>query len=435
MATVGSIVVELRANSAQFHQEMGKARTGIEQTGKSFGHAQTTLTNFAAKGLGAVIPAAQGVEHSIARVIAGATRMGGVLGALGTAGLIVGGTLAVAAGVQWIQDNIKNWLIFGETVSSTLDRLNEEAEAEKKFLADRRNAISQLATIEAQRAQVRAGIAGANAKLANDPLGEAQASVRGALEAAAAQKRVNDERAFGVQDAIRKNQILAANERLHQEQRIKALRDYDVAVTAVREAQTQKTIKAFVDETSALMDQLQTRLQTREQIEARAAAAAQRTPGAGVFGGFAAIRDLIKDQKDLALGFAAWLDAGVPLETLLGSILATEEGLKARAVELLDIYREFPGVLAPFKELIQNIAIGGFQTAIDAGRNQLVALGLTMNALDTSVMVLAKRLGDDLPAGINRADPATVRLIQRFQLLKAAADAAGTSVANLEASL
>src|SRR3990172_6053786 len=152
---VGALIVELRANAVQFQAEMEKARGSLRRTGGSFSTAERTATRFAAQGLGSIIPGAQGASFALERVIQSTLRAGGAWRLLGQAGVIVGGVLAVAAGVQWLEANIRNWWRLGETVSQTLDRMKKAAEEQKQFAADRLRAVTLQAGLEKQLVQLR----------------------------------------------------------------------------------------------------------------------------------------------------------------------------------------------------------------------------------------------------------------------------------------
>src|SRR5881396_82202 len=116
---------------------MGRARDTLGQTGTHFASAERTVALFAARGLGSIIPAAQGAEFAISRLLQRALTARGTLLLLGQAGALIAGTFVVAAGVQRLQEEIRNWLALGETVSQTTERIKKDAEEQKAFAADR----------------------------------------------------------------------------------------------------------------------------------------------------------------------------------------------------------------------------------------------------------------------------------------------------------
>src|SRR5439155_1321334 len=129
MPPIGTVSLELTANTAVFHQEMGKARGALENTGRSFNTAEHSAALFAAKGLGAVVPAAQGFEYSIARVVNSALHAGSALRLGGLAAVGVGLGLAAVEGTK----KAAEFLALGESVSHFTERMKVAAEKQDLF--------------------------------------------------------------------------------------------------------------------------------------------------------------------------------------------------------------------------------------------------------------------------------------------------------------
>ena len=148
--------------------------------------------------------------------------------------------------------------------------------------------------------------------------------------------------------------------------------------------------KLFLESTSAFLDNLQKRLDLRKQLE-------ERTTGLVEAGQiFDPSRDTDKIKKQFTLeseGFALLLDKGRPWRDLQEQIFAKDQ-------------------------TFQEQGFAGFASAIDTARTKFRDLGIDTASIDASELALSKRLGDDLPAAINRADPAMVQLTQRFQLMR-----------------
>src|SRR5207249_10934085 len=134
----------------------------------------------------------------------------------------------------------------------------------------------------------------------------------------------------------------------------------------------------FVDSTAAFIEQLQKRLDLRKQLE-------ERTTGlveAGQISDPLADADKIRKQFTTeAEGFALLLDKGRPWRDLQDQIFAKDQ--------------EF-----------QNLGFAAFAAAIDTARGKFRDLGIDQASINFSLGSLSKSLGDDLPASINRADPA-----------------------------
>lgn len=411
MATVGSIVVELQANTAQFHQEMGKASGALQNVTRESGYSERALSHFAAKGLGEVIPAAQGAEFAISKVIDRALHAAGALRLLGGAGALIGGTLLVAAGVQRLQEEIKNWLALGETISQTTERLKTEADEQEKFATRRKAAVSLLISLEGQLAQARAESAASALKAQGDEPNAAGATLEAQTAALNLEKQLRDRNIIEtIAQGERRNQALLNSELLLSVRRTKINEDYYGTLRKLQEDATAKALQLFTTETNAMLESLKRRLDLRKAIEDEANAAAQRQGFGDIFAPFEQADKTKQDAQKIAEGFALLLDKGKAFR---------------------DVFPEITRVAEEF----QQRGFSGFAAAVEDARGKFRDLGIDAQSIETSFTSLSARLGRDLPAGISAAIPEVAKMIQTLDLMKISADRAANSIQVLAQSI
>ena len=431
MATIGSLVLELQANAAQFHQEMGKARDGLERTGRSFGGVERTAVRFAAQGLGAVVPAAEGFEHSIQRVIQSAMSAGGALRLLGQAGLVVGGTLAVAAGVQWLQDNLRNWREFGETVSQTLDRLKAEAEEQQKFAEARKRAVTLGLGLRQQEIQMETTLGQARATAAGDELGAAHEAFAGRLKLIEVERQQRERSIVeSVASGMKRDELLTQSARIALNARLAANEEYAAKALKLQEDVKQKQTKAWLDETDVLREQLKSRLDARKAFETQLG---QGAAGLGLTTstaqGFAALRTIRESLGKAAADIAFQRREGWITET---DMTQEREATRQRGMQALSALKEqFAGVAAvvdAVESTLSTLSVTNFGTQIEEGRVWVDRFVATTGELNTRIWELETRF-NALPTDIDRALPELKKAQDEFVNLAWAIYAANQQLA------
>lgn len=410
MAVAGTIVVELQANTAQFQQEMGRASTGLKTISRESGNSERALAHFAAKGLGEVIPAAQGAEFAISKMIDKALHAAGALRLLGGAGVAIGGTLLVAAGVQRLQEEIKNWLALGETISQTTERLKTEADEQEKFAQKRKASVSLLIGLEGQLAQARAEASASALKAQGDLPGAAGADLEAQAAAANAEKLARDRNIIEtIAAGERRNHALIASELLLAARRTKINEDYFGTLKKLQEDATAKQLDQFTTETNAMLDSLKRRLSLRKSIEDEAATAAQRQGLGDVFQPFTQADDTRQDAEKIAQGFALLLDKGKAFRDVFPEILRIDEQFQQRG-------------------------FSGFATAVDNARGKFRDLGIDSQTLEQSWGALGAKLGN-IPTAFQQAGAAIDPLIAKLRELEAQNFRTAQSVVALASTL
>lgn len=432
MATIGSVVLELQANTAQFHQEIGKARESLGQTGKVFTSTEHVAASFAAKGIGAVIPAVQGFEFSLARMIRSTMGATGALGMLGQAGLVVGGVLAVAALVQVTQDYVK----MGESVASYTARMKKAAEEEKAFLDQKKQFATMNLGFETQLMQKMTERRGLVLTNERDELGAAWATLEGRraiieLETRARQRTIVEQVKMGAsRDLLERssNAIAIADRLLAQDQ-------YTQKVNKIFQQQTEDQVKTWQAETRTLLDELKTRLAARQQFEA------QLGQGATALGltdniaaGFAKVR-AIQDAMDRAGRDLAFLER----QGLVGQTESIDERhrlMRAAITSLENVQQEFAGtqsVVDAVQKALMRFSLGNFGAEIEKGRtwvDQLISTDQQLVAIQDAVQAKFRELPAVLAAAdIAFAASASAAAQFRKELQDVRTDADATTVA------
>ncbi len=162
-------------------------------------------------------------------------------------------------------------------------------------------------------------------------------------------------------------------------------------------------METFKTETNAQLENLQRRLEQRKRVEEATASLIQAGTIVDPFGEAEKTREAAKIRAE---GFALLLDKGRRWADLEAQIFAAEREFDAKG-------------------------LFGFVTLIDEARTKFRDLGIDSLSIQSSVASLAMSLGDDLPASINRADPAIVQMIQRFQLMRLEANQTAIAVQQL----
>lgn len=406
MASAGTIVVELQANTAQFHQEMGRAGAALHEVGEGASRGERRLVSFAARGIGVVVPEAEGAAHALLGLVESASKASGAFALLAKAGLLGGVAIGAFLVGQKLREEIDNWLQLGETSKQTLDRLSKELEENTKFLEKRSAAVNLAIALEGKLAVARAN---ANAAATKSLTGEdTTASLGAALEARLAaidtaqtleEANIRKTIALGVQ----RDRALLASQMAGQADRFAATADFYSKVGKLAEDASKKERELFQKDTTLLLDALKSRLDLRKQLEANAASLVE---SGTIIDPLGSPEKTSLEFRNVAEGFALLLDKGRPWRDLQDQIFAKDAEFQSKG---------FPG----------------FASAVQDAGQRMQSLGITGASIDAQWFSLSKRLGDDMPAAIDRADPAIRGLIQRFQEMRIEADRATASVAQL----
>ncbi|MDD5305548.1 MAG: hypothetical protein PHS14_20805, partial [Elusimicrobia bacterium] len=376
MAEIGSLVVRLNMDGSDFQRNIGKARDGLQETGAMSSKTEHALSQMAAKGFGTAIPAAEGFEHQLSRGIAQMSKATGWLGMLGQAAVIAGGALLVAAGVQALQ----HWIRTGEAiwkVKENLEKLTQAANDERAAI-DKRIALQR--TMMTTLAQL---------------LGDEVTAVRIAEQAR--RDEITKTFAFGAQ----RNAQLAKSDEITYLQ-LKKLRDTrdDEELKKLQELRDSQ-IKAWQQETGALIEQYKARLTARQQFEAQLGVGAP--PGSAMEGIRKALdlqKEFEKGLRDIAgaerLGFLSPRDAADAREALRQRISAMGSAIREE-------FGKIPAVVDLVQQTLNKVDTGQFGTEIEKARVWAEKFVETDQELSQSLDDVYRRLSVDIPAGVDRA--------------------------------
>jgi nucleotide-binding universal stress UspA family protein len=405
MATIGAVITEFRANAAQFLQETGKVSAANEKVGKTASVSQRQMADYAAKGIGSVIPAAEGAEHHIAKLIDRILKMNGALALVGKGLLAIGAfAFAFQLGAR-IREEIDNWLALGESIGQTTERLKKEAEEQKKFADERARSVQLLLNLEKQRRAAESAAVVEGFKQF-DPVAAAAEQREAALAAAEDDRKLRERNIVEtIRDEGRRRQALIENARITGAERLKVEREYHNAVAKLNQDAVELAKKTYVDQTNALIEQLQKRVQMREQIESQASAAAQRQGLGDVFAPFKQADETKRDMQKVAEGFALLLADGKRWADL--------------APEIFRIAAEF-----------EQRGFFGLLTAIEESRRRFetMRIGTQQLAVDFDNVRLAV---ERFPASLTAADPAVQGFIQKLQAMEFQANQTAVAIQQL----
>jgi hypothetical protein len=334
MATIGTLVVEMRANNAQFHTEMGKSQGAMGKTGGSSRQLTNQLSKLAASGFGAVIPGAEGAERAIGKFTVAASKMGGAMGLLGPALLVIGAGFAAFK----IGERISEWVALGTSAENYKKKVEEALEAQKKF--------------SEQMAKDRSTANGLAKELAN---------LQGNWEKVIRLDRVaNEEKALGIKDPAKRAEALANAAAIETEQRRVQLEKQAQERRKFEEDAFNDLIKArearfkvWQEETTEFAKQLQSRVTARQQFEAQFGQGG--LPGLSATKGIREALDLQKQMEKELKDLAFAKREGLISETDVQEGL---QGIRERAIAAGDDIRQKFGGAFPAVDTALNKTLG-----------------------------------------------------------------------------
>lgn len=393
--TLGSLIIDLRSDSSQFIASVDGAKKSLGGVETSAKKSQRELSRFAAEGLGAVIPGAAGAEMAIGRLIGKLTAMGGAFAMLGQATLLVGGILAVAAAVQRLEEEWRNFLNLGETTKQTLDRINKELKDEKDNLDKLAKARSTLNALDKEIALAQGDTLTALRLETQERLAQVDATTTGANRIAARAK---------VEE-------LAALKRkaLDDEWANKVLEDI--------QKEHEARVKALTIETQTLAAELQKRQTIRDSFVAGI--------GTGGLGGesittaFRTVSDF-NTQYQTDLKQIAFLEqqGKITAQDALDARMAKDQQAVATLDTLKATYQDIPGALNLIDNATKQLQAGGFGTLWQEADTWVRANIDSIDALEQRQAALQAKLGElATAAGIN--DDAVRSLTQSYTNLSA----------------
>lgn len=278
--SIGGLIIELRANSAQFHAEMEAARKGLKGTGDAAHGSGRQLSRFAAIAAEQVVPGLRGSRVVIENLFQAVTRTGGAFAAFGPALGVVGAALGGFA-LGNILANFRDLRHEGHGIAEALklaigsvdafeERMKKAAEEEKKFNDELRAAGALRADFAKQLAQGRGDITARGRQFTGDDEGAARAELDTRLEIIELERKARERNILQqFTDETRRREFLKASEQIASQDRTKAYLDASVKIQKIEEERANKQIKTWQDETQRLVDVLKERVQARKAFEAQ----------------------------------------------------------------------------------------------------------------------------------------------------------------------
>jgi hypothetical protein len=390
---VGTVALQFTANTAQFHQETGKVNKTLGETSKNFGGAQRAASNFAAKGIAEAIPALQGFEHQIGSLLTKVANAQGLLGTLGAAGLIAGGILG---GIR-LGNLISDFIDLGSSLEDYEKKMKAAGEEQDKFLAKLIKAGDTTRSVRADLAKSRADLAQSAAELGGDLFGAAAGKHQQAvLDIEAGEEQIRRSIVATTERGAAQEALITANKQAHLNRRLAADNRYWAEQDKIASDALAKSTADFAKANNAELDALEKRRQLRKEIEARATTVVE----AGLITDPGARAEAVKkDFVARAEAFAVLIQKGRAWRDVQNDVFATEQ------------------------EFIKEGLPGFAQAVLDTGES-FKKVGVDTDSLTQATENWRKGL-NEIPASVDKADPAIKALIERFgQMQQKAMDAA-----------
>lgn len=429
MATeIGALIIDLRANSAQFTAEMDGARKSLEGVGTAGKESSRGIAQFAAKAIETLIPGLQITSRELSTMIRLATTATGVLGGLAQAGLIVG-----AAGVGYAAGNaLANFrdliragygvadafkLAVGATKSweEAQKKAGEEQTAFIETLARTRGALiaSQTALAAAQGKNVSLGL-----KAGGDDSGSATADLQAALRAAelAGKARANEIVQMKISAEARK-QLEIDNIATVRTLRQNAYLEDAIAQKKIAQDAAAAQLKIWQDETGLLIAEFGKRVKMRQDFETGL--------GQGGLGGGTTVtglgqvgelsRKVEKETKDLAGARRLGL---VTDKEYFDTLTQIQARAFDEAQQLYDTWAAFPAVERAVTQAVEKMSTGWgtLGDAMASASTWAAQFVPTTDELVARQGALVDQFGK-IPAAAGSAGPAVQKLANDYNEL------------------
>jgi len=414
----GAIIVELRANSAQFTAELEKARGGLKGVGEHAALSTRNLSRFGAIAAEQVIPGLKGSRVAIENMIQAVTRLRGSLALLGP------GLAAVGAGIAGfaLGNAIQNFRDLQKAGFSYFDSLKMAVGITKSYEQATKDAAEEQKMFSQEMAKSRDVVQGFEKELAT--LRDDQETLL---------KLSDDDRRKKIQtlDVSKRARAEAVAEEAATEaaRQARNKRQEDLLETIIKGRDEQ--VKAFKDETAALVSELEARLEIRKRFNELLAKGLAGAGGAE--GGFTALSAAEAQTKAEAQALALRQAAGQVSET---DVVSEQAGIRERALSRLaglkDQFAGLPPVLDAIAKAERKLDFGQLGNEMAAARQE-VALFVTSNSeLEQRLGAVGAQLTKTLP-NTKSAGDAIAELTTKYQALMFAVFGATQQVANFNA--
>jgi hypothetical protein len=316
VATIGTLIVEMRANTAQFNTSMDGAHEKLGKTTGISKNAEQALSKFAAKGIGEIIPIGNRAENALDKLFSKMLHGKGVLGQLGTATVVLGAAFAAFK----LGNLIGEWLALGTSVENYKKQIEEAKKAQDELIASLR-----------KQHDVTSGLDKQLATLADNW----QEVIRLEKEARDASIRDN----FGPNE--KRSALLAKSEQIATEQikaelekRRKEQEKSDDEFLKNLLKQREETFKVWQQQTEDFAKQLQARAKARADFESQfgQGGLAGNSASKGIREALDLQKDLQKELRDLAFskreGFLSETDVVAEMQNIRDRAIAAGQDIK-----------------------------------------------------------------------------------------------------------
>jgi len=475
MATLGlgSMVVQLDLDGADFIRNTGQARQALGQMPREIDRTSNALNinrgaaRLAARGLGELTGISGQVIFGFEQMTEKALAASGAIGLLGKAGIALGAFTGAFLIGQGLGDELRNLRDFGELSSATVERLRKDNEEQKKWAAERQAAGRSALALQKDQVAAETDLAVLRAKIADDDVGAAEESLRGKLRTLDIEhKERRDTIVATVKSEWGQSAQLIAAAKLTADKRVVLMAGAADKIQEIQKAQLLKTQATYLEETQLFVQQIKARITAEQSLRAATTAALSRQPqipkfgwtqgapvatgtdafglgagstfiprqfeqigvqSAGLLAGLEKVRELKGDMATFAVPLAKAGEEGATADDIWREMTLTEAGLLERSRALKQEFADTPGVLNVLNQAMGKVEFGGFRTLVDQAKNALAAMGQ-----ETSVEAMLARLQELLttgvPAGVNAAIPELDKLKLSMAGLRSEINATSGSV-------
>lgn len=405
MATIGTLLVELRANAAQFQAEIDRTRRATHAAGDTMALVQRKAENFAEQGLARIVPISGQAGDALVDLIGNTERGARAIQAFAKAWIVVEGALAVGKVVE----EAEHWLRYGETLAGATERLREWNTEQAAFAATMSRSRTTIDALDRELATLR----GDQEKILEI---DARTRLQRAQQGTAAG---SDDR---VKAEVKALAIAREQERKMLDERARQREAADAAIIASMVKVRDAAILAQRQETEALGESLKLRLTARQAFEERLGTGGL---GGGLTAGLRAAREFRQAIDEEARQLAFLEREGIATQTAL---VEAREGARqeaiAQAAQLRQQYAAYPEVLATIDRSLGAIEWGNFGAEVARGRDYIDQNIASVGQLQTAQAEYAAKL-NDLMTTMQHAGQSVVGLANQYAILTDAIRTAG----------
>jgi hypothetical protein len=356
--SIGALIVELRANSAQFSAEMDRARKGFQGVSTHAALSSRQMSRFAAIAAEQVVPGLRGSRQAVEGFVQVLISARGALSSVAGAAAVLGAGIAGFA----LGNVIQNFRDAQKAGFGYVESLKMAVGATKSYEEATKDALEEQKKFSAEQQKSRDTV---------NSLAKELATLRG-----------DQETLLKIEEQARRARVqtLPGGER----ERAQALAD-----EAALEQRRAKALERENKLLEVIKDQREER--AKEATVGSAGATALGLTG-GLILGTQEIEKFKADVSAVALEIKNLSQAGVPARDVFNEVAAAQGKVDEKIAELKTKFADIPALFNQIVEVERQIGAGGFAKTLDSNVRSIQKLGEGAAGVQDEVVGMAEAL-------------------------------------------